>query len=429
MTTSPEHSPETLWAGANLATMGAPEVACDPAYGTIRDGAVLTRGAKIVWVGPADAVPPPGAESAALSRRVAQCKGLWLTPGLIDCHTHLVYGGDRSNEFEMRLNGADYRDIARAGGGILSTVRATRAASEDQLYQAARVRLDRMREDGITTVEIKSGYGLDVATELKMLKVARRLGEGANVDVVTTFLGAHTVPPEFQRREDYVRYVIEKMLPAVAEAQAADAVDVFCETIAFSAEDTARIFEAAISHGLRVKLHAEQLSDSGGAGLGARFGALSADHLEYVSEDSARALAEAGTVAVLLPGAYYFLRETKRPPVELLRKHRVPIAIATDCNPGTSPLQSILLTMNMACVLFGLSPAEALVGTTRNAARALGIDDRKGVLAAGMTADFALWDISSPLALSYGMGAKPCVGVVKNGALAWCDSARWRMGG
>jgi imidazolonepropionase len=360
------------------------------------------------------------------TRRIIDCTGLWLTPGLIDCHTHLVYGGDRSNEFEMRLNGADYRDIARAGGGILSTVRATRAASEDELYQSARVRLDRMREDGVTTVEIKSGYGLDLPTELKMLKVARRLGESSNVDVVTTFLGAHTVPPEFQRREDYVRYVIDEMLPAVAEAKAADAVDVFCETIAFSADDTTRIFEAARTYGLRLKLHAEQLSDSGGAALAARFGALSADHLEHASEDSAHALAAAGTVAVLLPGAYYFLRETKKPPVDVLRKHQVAMAIATDCNPGTSPLQSILLTMNMACVLFGLSPAEALTGTTRNAARALGLQDQKGVLAEGMTADFALWDIRSPLALSYGMGAKPCVGVVKNGDIAWSNAARWR---
>jgi len=435
MNTVPDTSPETLWSGAHLATLSSGSAASvggglaftdggnAAPYGTVTDGAILTRAGRITWVGAASDTPPAG----SASRQVVDCHGLWLTPGLIDCHTHLVYGGDRSGEFELRLNGADYRDIAKAGGGILSTVRATRAASEEELYRSALIRLERMREDGVTTVEIKSGYGLELATELKMLKVARRLGETSNVHVVTTFLGAHTVPPEFKNREDYVRYVIDEMLPAVAAEHAADAVDVFCETIAFSVDDTARIFEAARLHGLHLKVHAEQLSDSGGAALGARFGALSADHLEHISEETVQQLAHAGTVAVMLPGAYYFLRETRRPPVEWLRQYRVPLAVATDCNPGTSPLQSILLAMNMACVLFGLSPEEALAGTTRNAARALGLGNDKGTLEAGKAADFALWDISSPLALSYAMSAKPCVGVVKDGAIAWRNESRWSV--
>jgi imidazolonepropionase len=416
MNTARQDPLETLWSGANIATMvpGTP-------YGALPDGAVLTRDDRIVWVGPSKDVPAP---ESGIARVTVQCRGLWITPGLIDCHTHLVYGGDRSNEFEMRLNGADYKDIARAGGGILSTVRATRAATEDDLYRSAHLRLDRMREEGVTTVEIKSGYGLDVDSELKMLRVARRLGETAPVDVCTTFLGAHTVPPEFTSRADYVSHVVETMLPAVAREGLADAVDVFCESIAFSLDDTRRIFEAARALGLSLKLHAEQLSDSSGAALAAGFKALSADHLEFVSEDSARKLAEAGTVAVMLPGAYYFLREKQRPPVDMFRKHGVPLALATDCNPGTSPMQSILLAMNMACVLFHMSPEEALAGTTRNAARALGLANEKGVIAPGKTADLAFWDISSPLALSYAMGAKPCVGVVKDGVLAWNDAAR-----
>lgn len=418
MNTARDDSPETLWSGAHLATM----VPSEAPYGALPDGAVLTRDGKIAWIGPKNAVPPPQNGAA---RTTVQCDGLWLTPGLIDCHTHLVYAGDRSNEFEMRLNGADYKDIARAGGGILSTVRATRAASEHELYAAARARLDRLHEDGVTTVEIKSGYGLDLETERKMLRVARRLGATSHVDVRTTFLGAHTVPPEFTSREDYVRHVIEEMLPAIANEGLADAVDVFCETIAFSLDDTQRIFEKAQFLGLPVKLHAEQLSNSGGAALAAGFKALSADHLEFMSEDSARKLAEAGTVAVLLPGAFYFLRESQRPPVDVLRRHQVPMALATDCNPGTSPMQSILLAMNMSCVLFRLTPEEALTATTRNAAQALGLSTQKGTLTPGKSADFALWDISSPRALSYAMGAKPCVGVVKDGALAWSDATRW----
>ena len=339
-----------------------------------------------------------------------------LTPGLIDCHTHLVFAGNRAREFELRLQGASDADIARAGGGMVSTVEATRDASDTELVSGAARRLRRLMDEGVTSVEIKSGYGLDTRTELKMLRAAKLLGESTPLTVKKTFLGAHALPPEFQgRADDYIALVCNEMLPAAAEAGLVDAVDAFCEGIAFSAAQTARVFDRAAELGLRVKLHADQLSDLGGAELAARYQALSADHLEYTSEAGVRALAEAGTVAVLLPGAFYFLREKQAPPVQMLRHHGVPVAIATDCNPGSSPLSSMLLAMNMACTLFRLTPEEALAGATCHAARALGMADSHGSLAVGMAADFAVWDVASPAELAYAMGVNPCVGTVKGG--------------
>jgi imidazolonepropionase len=320
-----------------------------------------------------------------------------------------VYAGNRAQEFALHLEGASYEDIARTGGGILSTVRATRAAKEDELLRQSARRLRALRAEGVTTLEIKSGYGLDTETEAKMLRAARRLAPLCGVEVVTSFLGLHALPPEYaERADDYVEYVCAEMLPAIAATGLADAVDAFCERIAFTPEQTARLFAAAVRLGLPVKLHADQRSDLGGAALAARYLALSADHLEYSSESSIAAMAQAGTVAVLLPGAFYSLRERRRPPIEALRRHGVPIAVSTDCNPGTSPCTSLLLMINMACTLFGLTPAEALAGATRNAARALGLADR-GRLAAGLRADFALWDIDHPIELAYAFGANPCI--------------------
>jgi len=334
-------------------------------------------------------------------------QGALITPGLIDCHTHLVYGGDRAGEFEARLNGASYEEIARAGGGIVSTVAATRAADEDALLQQSRRRLRALLAEGVTTVEIKSGYGLSLEAEAKCLRVARRLGELERVDVRTTFLGAHALPPEFRERADDYIDEVGRMLPLLHGEGLVDAVDAFCETIAFSPAQVRRVFEAARGLGLPVKLHAEQLSDSGGAELAASLGALSCDHLEWLGEAGARAMARAGTVAVLLPGAFYFLRETRLPPVALLRAHGVPMAISTDCNPGSSPCTSLLLMLNMACVLFRLTPQEALAGVTRHAARALGLPDR-GVLAPGLRADFVLWDVRQPAELACAIGLNPC---------------------
>jgi imidazolonepropionase len=364
-------------------------------------GLIAADGARIVYAGPAaDAPKFPGAERI-------DCDGRWITPGLIDCHTHLVYAGNRAREFEMRLKGATYEEIARAGGGILSTVAATRAASEGELLDASLPRLAALIAEGITTVEIKSGYGLSLDDETNQLHAARALAEQRAVTIVTTFLGAHAIPPEANGDKDaYIDKVCREMIPAIARAKLADAVDAFSETIAFSPEQVARVFEAAKAHGLRVKLHADQLSNSGGAALAARFGALSADHLEHSDAAGIAALAAAGSVAVLLPGAFYFLRETKLPPVELLRKHNVPIAIATDCNPGTSPLTSLLLTMNMAATCFRLTVEECLAGVTHNAARALGRNDI-GVLEAGKRCDLAIWDIEQPAELVYRMGFNP----------------------
>lgn len=389
-----------IWTHCRVATLqpdtGQP-------YGLIGDAALVVEGEAVAWVGPLAELPR---EWSAQARAFHDAEGALITPGLIDCHTHLVYGGDRAAEFEQRLNGASYEDIARAGGGIASTVRATRAADAQSLRAQSLPRLKALRSEGVTTVEIKSGYGLALEHERKALQVARSLADSQPVDVRTTFLGAHAVPPEFAgRADDYVDEVL-RMLPVLHGEGLVDAVDAFCEHIAFSPAQTRRVFEAARGLGLPVKLHAEQLSDCGGAALAAEFGALSCDHLEWLNTQGAAAMAQAGTVAVLLPGAFYFLRETRLPPVALLREYQVPLAVSTDCNPGSSPCTSPLLMLNMACTLFRLTPEEALAGMTRHAARALGLADR-GVLAPGLRADFVLWDVAHPAQLSYAMGANP----------------------
>jgi imidazolonepropionase len=397
-----------LWTDARLATLlpgGTP-------YGAIEKGAIAAKDGRIAWVGPQSELPRGEA------REVHPLGGAWVTPGLIDCHTHLVHGGNRAAEFELRLKGATYEEIAKAGGGIRSTVKATRAASEEELLASALARLDRMQTEGLTTVEVKSGYGLSLAEERKCLKVARMIERARPVTVCTSFLGAHAVPPEFEgRRADYMASVIEEMLPALAAEGLVDAVDAFAERIAFTIEETDRLFEAARRLGLPVKLHADQLSDGGGAALAARHRALSADHIEHTGDAGVAAMAEAGTVAVLLPGAFYFLRETKLPPIEALRKAGVPMAVATDCNPGTSPLTSPLLAINMACTFFRLTPEEALAGMTRNAARALGLADR-GTLEVGKAADLAIWAIERPAELAYRIGFNPLIGLVKDGSPA-----------
>ncbi len=369
-------------------------------YGLMRDAALRVQGERIDWVGPmAEIVEvPQGAQ-------VLDAGGRLLTPGLIDCHTHIVHGGNRAREFEMRLEGASYEEVARAGGGIVSTVTATREANEDLLLAEALRRADALITEGVTTIEIKSGYGLDIETELKMLRVARAVGEARPVRVVTSFLGAHAVP----KGADADSYIDEVCLPALEAAHTeglVDAVDGFCEGIAFDTAQIARVFDKAAALGLPVKLHAEQLSNIGGTRLAARYGALSADHVEYADEADARALAEAGSVAVLLPGAFYTLHETQKPPVAAFRAHGVPMAVATDWNPGSSPMGSVLLAMNMACTLFGLTPAEALAGTTHHAAQALGLYDR-GEIAPGMRADLAIWDVEEPAELSYRIGVNP----------------------
>jgi imidazolonepropionase len=398
---------DALWFNVNLATMKG------PGYGEIDRGAVAVRNGRIAWLGPQNTIP-----STADAHVKHDGQGQWLTPGLIDCHTHIVYAGNRSDEFEARLKGVAYEEIARRGGGILSTVRATRAASEEELLAASRARVASLLAEGVTTLEIKSGYGLDVDTEVRMLRVARTISATMPVRVATTFLGAHAIPTEYKgRSDDYIALVCSEMLPALAREQLVDAVDAFCETIAFTPQQTARVFDAATSLGLPVKLHAEQLSDQGGARLVARYRGLSADHLEWLTDDGVRAMAEAATVAVLLPGAFYFLRETRVPPVQALRDAGVAIAVATDCNPGTSPMPSLLAAMNMACTLFRLTPEEALAGTTRNAAKALGLSSEIGTLAIGKRADFALWAIDRPADLSYMLGFNPCTAVVNAGKL------------
>ena len=413
---------DALWVNARLATMapgaGAP-------YGAVEAGAIAVAGDRIAWVGTMDSLP----EDALRAPRRHDAGGAWITPGLIDCHTHLVYAGNRAAEFEQRLEGVSYEEIARRGGGIVSTVEATRAASEDRLAVLALDRLHTLLAEGVTTIEIKSGYGLDVDTELRQLRAARRVGRSAPVDVVTTFLGAHVVPPEYRGRTDaYVDFLCAESLPAVAEQGLADAVDAFCERIAFSVAQTERVFEAAAAFGLPVKLHAEQLSDQGGAALAARFRALSADHLEHVSEASVEVMAEAGTVAVLLPGAFYFLRETKVPPVERFRAHGVPIALSTDSNPGSSPVGSLLLMLSMGCTFFRMTPEEALAGVTRNAAAALGRSELVGTLEAGKRADFVLWDIDHPAELAYRVGVNPCREVVRAGRRRTGDGAATKFG-
>jgi imidazolonepropionase len=369
------------------------------AYGAIEDGALLVRDGRIVWAGARGDLPAHEATT------IDRLDGRWVTPGLVDCHTHLVFGGDRSGEFEQRLGGATYEEIARAGGGIVSSVAATRAASEDALYASAVGRLAGLKATGVTTVEIKSGYGLDQDSELKMLRVARRIGREAGVRVRTSYLGLHAVPPEWKaERARYVDLAVDQILTAAHAQGLVDAVDAYCEPIAFSTEEVGRLFDKARALGLPVKLHADQLSDGGGAALAARYGALSADHVEHTSEAGVRAMAAAGVVAVLLPGAYLMLRETTPPPIDLLRRHGVAMAVATDCNPGTSPVASMTAAINLACVQFRLTPEEALAGATRVAAKALGLEGEIGTLEAGKAADLAVWDIARPAELAYWLG-------------------------
>ena len=405
---------DSLWTNVHLATMARAHLGGENRnYGEIRSGALAVEDGKIAWLGPMRDLP-----AGASANEQHDGASRWITPGLVDCHTHVVYAGNRSDEFEARLNGATYTEIAQSGGGILSTVRATRAASEDELYRASLPRVKALLAEGVTTLEIKSGYGLELEAEAKMLRVARRLGRELALMVRTTFLGAHALPPEYAARaDDYVDEICERMLPALAAQGLVDAVDAFCESIGFSTAQTERVFQTAQRLGLRVKLHAEQLSDQGGAQLVARYGGLSADHLEYVSADGIAAMARQRIVAVLLPGAFYFLRETMSPPVAALREAGVRLAIATDCNPGTSPLTSLLTSMNMACTLFRLTPHEALAGTTINAAHALGLQASVGSLEVGKNADFALWEIERPADLAYSIGFNPCRCVVQSGRL------------
>jgi imidazolonepropionase len=391
-----------IWVNAKLATFDS----ANPLPYGLRDGwAIATRGDRISAI-----LPPNSQEISTFPGRMTNVSGRWITPGLIDCHTHLVFGGTRAAEWEMRLSGVSYAEIARQGGGILSTVRATRSLSEDELITAALPRLRALLAEGVTCVEIKSGYGLTASDEMKMLRVARRLSELLPVEVSPTLLAAHAVPPEFAgRSDDYVELIVGRIIPEVAKERLAEAVDVFCETIAFSREQCDRIFTAAQAHGLAVKGHVEQLTNQRGAELVARHGGWSCDHIEYLDEAGVRAMANAGSIAVLLPGAYYFLREMQKPPVEQLRQASVPMAVATDFNPGTSPLASIRLAMNMACVLFGLTPEESLAGATREAARALGRGGRLGSLEVGKQADFVVWDVKHPAEIVCQLGLNPLV--------------------
>ena len=393
---------DRLWHQARLVTMTG------SGLGLIEDGVVAARDGRILYAGPAKDAP-----AFEAGERVA-CEGRWITPGLIDSHTHLVYAGNRAREFELRLEGASYEAIAREGGGILSTVNATRTASEAELVAQSLPRLDALIAEGVTTIEVKSGYGLSPEHEMKMLRAAHALGRARDVGIAATFLGAHALPPEAKDRRSYIDSVCA-YIPAIAHDGLADAVDGFCESIAFTPEEIARVFETAKAHGLGVKLHADQLSNTHGAALAARFGALSADHLEHTDEAGVAAMAEAGTVAVLLPGAFYTLRETRRPPVELLRHFGVPIALATDCNPGTSPLTSLLLTMNMGATLFRLTVSECLAGVTREAARALGRLESIGTLEAGKACDLAIWNVEQPADLVYRLGYNPLHARVRNG--------------
>lgn len=399
------HNWDLVLYNVHLATM-------EDGYGELRDAAIAVKDGRIAWLGPACELPSSTAEQI-------DGQGCWATPGLIDCHTHIVYAGSRSDEFEARLNGASYEEISRAGGGIMATVRATRTASEGELLCQSLPRLQALLAEGVTTIEIKSGYGLELESEARMLRVARRIGQLLPVAVRTSFLGAHALPPDYAgRSDDYIAHLCTQMLPALADKGLVDAVDAFCERIGFSAAQTQQLFEAARTLGLPVKLHAEQLSDQGGAALVARYRGLSADHLEFLSDDGIAAMAQQGTVAVLLPGAYYFLRETQAPPVARLRAAGVPMAVSTDCNPGTSPMTSLLLAMNMACTLWRLTPQEALAGATCHAACALGLQDEVGTLAVGKRADMALWRIARPADLAYGLGLNPCTAVLNGG--------RWR---
>ncbi|TFF04925.1 imidazolonepropionase [Pseudomonas sp. BCA14] len=395
---------KTLWQHCHVATMAHGK------YSIIEDAAMVTAGSLIEWIGPRSQVP------TADYAQVHDLQGAWVTPGLIDCHTHTVFGGNRSGEFEQRLEGVSYAEIAAKGGGIASTVRATRAASEDELFASAHKRLRSLLRDGVTTVEIKSGYGLDLVNERKMLRVARRLGEALPVSVRATCLAAHALPPEYKdRADDYIEHICAEMLPALAAEGLVDAVDAFCEYLAFSTEQVERVFKVARQLGLPVKLHAEQLSSLHGSTLAARYQALSADHLEFMTEEDAIAMAASGTVAVLLPGAFYFLRETQLPPMDALRKHGVKIAIASDLNPGTSPALSVRLMLNMACTLFRMTPEEALAGATQHAATALGMGDTHGSLEVGKVADFVAWQIDRPADLAYWLGGELDKRVVRHG--------------
>lgn len=389
---------DALWMNGNLATMS------DKEMGLLKNAAIAVKNKKIAWIGSMADLKKMDYSAA----REHDMKGGWLTPGLIDCHTHLVYAGNRCHEFTMRLEGKSYEAIARAGGGIRSTVLATRSASFEELRHQSLKRANAMIAGGVTTIEIKSGYGLDLETELKILRVAKAIANELPLTVKTTFLGAHAVPIEYQGRPDaYIDLVCEEMLPRVAEENLADFVDVFCENIGFNLKQTERVFTAAKKYGFALKCHAEQLSDSGGAALAAFFKATSLDHLEYLSEEGVKSIAKSGAVAVLLPGAFYFLREKKLPPIDLLRQNKVPIAIATDCNPGTSPVTSLLLMLNMACTVFQLTPSEALLGVTHHAAKALGMSETHGTLEVGKMADFALWDVGHPDELAYFIGDNP----------------------
>ncbi|MDX1401694.1 MAG: imidazolonepropionase [Kiloniellales bacterium] len=400
---------DLLYKNARLATFTGPNP-----YGRIDKGAIALTGGEIGYAGLEDDLP--GAPEN-LAKTVVDLEGRWITPGLIDCHTHLVHGGDRAREFEQRLEGATYEEIAEAGGGIISTVLATRRSGRDELLKSARKRVRALMAEGVTTVEIKSGYGLTLEDELKQLWVARELGRSEDITVKTTFLGAHALPPEAAGDSSAYIDMIVNMMPQVKASGLADAVDAFCEKIAFSAEETARVFAAAKAQGLPVKLHADQLSDLGGAALAARFNALSADHLEYTNDEGVAAMAAAGTVAVLLPGAFYTLRETKLPPIDSFRAKQVDIALASDLNPGSSPVNSLLLIANMACTLFRMTPEESLKGLTKNAAKALGMDDTHGTLESGKQADIAVWEIETPAELCYRAGYNPLAFSLKNGAL------------
>jgi imidazolonepropionase len=394
---------DLLFTNVHLATMV-------DGYGEVQDAVLAVKDGRIAWLG--------ARRDAPKAASVHDCGGAWMTPGLVDCHTHIVHAGNRSNEWEARLNGATYEDIARQGGGIMSTVRATRAANVEALLAQSLPRVARLLSEGVTTLEIKSGYGLELAAEESMLRAARLVGEHLPVRVATTFLGAHALPPEFAGQPDaYVAELCERMLPHLAAQGLVDAVDAFCERIGFTNAQIERVFAAARALGLPVKLHAEQLSDQQGAELVARYNGLSADHLEHLTQAGIDAMARAGTVAVLLPGAYYFLRETVQPPIAALRDAGVPMAVATDCNPGTSPMTSLLLAMNMACTLWRLAPQEALLGATAHAARALGLHGEIGALEVGKRADLALWDIARPADLAYAMGSNPCRSVVNGGVL------------
>lgn len=401
--------PDLLFIHCHLARLD------DGTYDMIRDGALAVAGNTIIWTG-------TSGEALSLNPgracSVIDCKGHWLMPGFVDCHTHLVWGGSRSGEFEMRLGGASYEEIAINGGGIASTVQATRQESENRLFESAKKRVDWLFAQGVTTLEIKTGYGLDLESELKMLRVIDRLNRKCPADIHATFLGAHALPPEFTgRSREYIDLVTRDMLPAVKKQGIATAVDAFCDAIGFSTDDTRQVFERARELGFSIKLHAEQLSDSSGAAMASAFNALSCDHLEYLSPEGARAMANAHVVPVLLPGAFYYLKQTQKPPVSIFRELDMPIAVSTDLNPGSSPVHSVSLILNMACQLFGLTPAEALSGMTLNGARALGVADRKGSLAVGKDADLVVWDIHTPADLCYLAGYEPVRMVVKNGTI------------